>query len=387
MNAINVLRAGRSRMGNRNWIVAIAAALLHACGGGGTTNDNGAAAPAAGALTVTITASPANISSGSATTLSWSSTNSNTCVASGAWTGSRATSGSQSSGTLTATASYALICTGAGGSTSASATVAVTPISTTPTVTLTANPTSVTSGGTATLSWSSTNVSACTASGGWTGSRGTSGTASTGALSATTTYTLNCTGGGASANASTTLAVTSPPVPGAIHGLEWPGNGAVHRMLYWHNPFPIYDATYVFRVYPRKQPVPQNPNGYYTTFFWGNDGTFIWDLPDMTKVIRTTVDDVSWAAINPPTPSIVIGQAPNLNGASWGGYPGWEEFNGIIRGIQIYSGLLSVNDILAEIATPRSTTAGNNLIWYLNINPRPGDVTDKKGTGTPHNPS
>ena len=224
-------------------------------------------------------------------------------------------------------------------------------------------------------------------------------------------------------------------------------------MLYWHNPFPIYDATYVFRVYPRKKNIPTNPNGYYTTFFWGNDGTFTWDsgnantyygahpypipapngpgqweislysndyvtgnevvwtrwytqafrawrespsithhefywdLPDTSKVVRQTVNDATWSARNPPTPSIVIGQAPNLNGASWGGYAGWEEFNGIIRGIQLYSGLLSVNDILAEIATPKSTAAGTNLIWYLNLNPRPSDVSDMKGTGTAHNPS
>ena len=83
----------------------------------------------------------------------------------------------------------------------------------------------------------------------------------------------------------------------------------------------------------------------------------------------------------------MIGQAPDFNGASWGGYPGWEEFNGIIRGIQIYSGLLSMADLQAEINAPQSTTAGQNLIWYLNTDPRPSDVTDKKGTGTPHNPS
>ena len=84
-------------------------------------------------------------------------------------------------------------------------------------------------------------------------------------------------------------------------------------------------------------------------------------------------------------PCHVIGQAPNVNGASWGGYAGWEEFNGIIRGIQIYSGLLSVADIQSEIANPMSTTAGQSLIWYLNVNPRPSDVTDKSGRG--HNPS
>jgi hypothetical protein len=224
-------------------------------------------------------------------------------------------------------------------------------------------------------------------------------------------------------------------------------------MLYWHNPFPIYPATYIFRVFPRKKTVPPHFNGYYTTFFWGNDGTFIWDsgnantyygahpypqpppngpgqweisvysndyltgsevswgrwhtqafrawresasithhefywdLPDTSRVIRKTVNDSTWAIRNPPTPAIVIGQAPNLNGASWGGYAGWEEFNGIIRGIQLYSGLLSVAEIQQEITTPLSTTAGRNLSWYLNLNPRPGDVTDKKGIGTAHNPS
>ena len=225
-------------------------------------------------------------------------------------------------------------------------------------------------------------------------------------------------------------------------------------MLYWHNPFPIYDATYIFRVYPRKKSVPSSsPTGYYTTFFWGNDGAygwdggnantyygahpypvpapngpgqweisvagndyltgsevswnrwytqafrawrespsithheFYWDLPDTSKVIRQTINDPNWAHSNPTVPAIVMGQAPDWNGASWGGYPGWEELNGIIRGIQLYSGLLSVNDILSEINTPKSTTAGSNFIWYLNLDPRPSDVTDKKGVGTAHNPS
>src|SRR5438094_329962 len=240
-------------------------------------------------------------------------------------------------------------------------------------------------------------------------------------------------------------------VVAASFGLEWSGDGRFRRMLYWHNPFPIYDATYVFKVYPRKKTT--GSSRYYTTFFWGNDGTFTWaagnantyygahpypipaptgpgqweisvasidqttgsevqwnrwytqafrawresssithhefywDLPDTTKVLTYTVVDSNWANQNPPTPAIVMGQAPNFQGASWGGFAGWEEFNGMIRGIQIYSGLLSVSDIQAEINAPKSTTAGQNLIWYLNTDPRPGDVTDKKGTGTPHNPS
>jgi hypothetical protein len=246
-------------------------------------------------------------------------------------------------------------------------------------------------------------------------------------------------------------ATTGAHAASPTYGLEWPGDGAVRRMLYWHNPFPIYNATYIFKVYPRKKTTGQFK--YYTTFFWGNDGSFIWDggnansyygahpypipaptgpgqweisvygtdivtgsevqwnrwytqafrawresssithhefywdWPDTSKVISYTVQDPSWGNRNPPTPAIVMGQAPNLNGASWGGYPGWEEFNGVIRGIQIYSGLLSLVDIQSEIAAPKSTTAGQNYIWYLNLDPRPSDVADKKGTGVAHNPS
>ena len=57
--------------------------------------------------------------------------------------------------------------------------------------------------------------------------------------------------------------------------LDWPGDGSVRRMVYWHNPFPIYDATYIFKVYPRKKTTTATK--YYTTFFWGNDGLFWWD--------------------------------------------------------------------------------------------------------------
>src|SRR5262249_25972048 len=62
---------------------------------------------------------------------------------------------------------------------------------------------------------------------------------------------------------------------GANYGLEFPGDGGRRRMLYWRNPFPIYDATYIFKVYPRKK--TSGAYRYYTTFFWGNNGTFVWD--------------------------------------------------------------------------------------------------------------
>lgn len=106
---------------------------------------------------------------------------------------------------------------------------------------------------------------------------------------------------------------------------------------------------------------------------------------------RTNVD-ANWASSNPPTPSIVFGEAPpnDANTASWGGYVGREQLKGIQRGYQLYDALLgseaaatvlNTADIAAEIANPGSVRTP----WYLNLNPTPSDVTDKSGSG--NNPS
>jgi hypothetical protein len=68
-------------------------------------------------------------------------------------------------------------------------------------------------GGAATLAWSASNATGCTASDGWTGTRSTLGSESTGALTATRSYTLTCTGAGGSASQSVTVNVNPPPAP------------------------------------------------------------------------------------------------------------------------------------------------------------------------------
>jgi hypothetical protein len=135
-------------------------------------------------------------------------------MASGAWSGSKAASGSQSTGALTSNETYTLTCGGAGGSAAQSATVSVT----TPAaaVTLTASPSTVKSGASSTLTWSSTNATSCTGSGGWTGSKAASGSQSTSALTATTTYTLTCSGAGGSAAQSAMVTVSAPPPSGGF---------------------------------------------------------------------------------------------------------------------------------------------------------------------------
>jgi hypothetical protein len=74
--------------------------------------------------TVSLSASPAAISSGSSSTLSWNSSNATSCSASGAWSGTKATSGSQSVSPAS-TSTYNLSCTGSGGTVNASATVTI----------------------------------------------------------------------------------------------------------------------------------------------------------------------------------------------------------------------------------------------------------------------
>ncbi|MFA6161789.1 MAG: endo alpha-1,4 polygalactosaminidase, partial [Patescibacteria group bacterium] len=83
----------------------------------------------------------------------------------------------------------------------------VAPAPVAPTVTLTVSPVSITAGTSATLSWSSTNATACTASGSWTGTKAVSGTSAV-TPTATATYTLACTGTGGSVSKSVTVTVT-----------------------------------------------------------------------------------------------------------------------------------------------------------------------------------
>ena len=78
-----------------------------------------------------------------------------------------------------------------------------------PTVSIAVSPTSTAAGSPATLTWSATNATACTASGSWSGTEATSGTrtvtpASTGSYS----YTLSCIGNGGSATATAVLSAT-----------------------------------------------------------------------------------------------------------------------------------------------------------------------------------
>jgi lysophospholipase L1-like esterase len=198
-------------------LFANATFTLTCTGTGGTASDS-KSVNVIPAPTVSLTASPSSIASGSATQLSWSSTNANSCTASGSWSGAKATSGTATSSKMSSNATFTLTCTGSGGdaTSSAAVTVIVPPPPTPPTVSLSADPkTTIAYGGVAQLSWASTNATACSASGGWSGSRAQSGAESTPALTSGTTFALTCSGPGGEASGSVNIAVAAPPPPTA----------------------------------------------------------------------------------------------------------------------------------------------------------------------------
>jgi len=170
---------------------------------------NAAATPAP---TVTLTASPTSVTLGQSSTLTWTSTNSTSCAASGAWSGSEGLGGSL---VVTPSAagvqSYTLTCTGAGGSASASASLAVS-TAPAPTLTLSVSPASITIGQSVVVTWSSTNATACAASGAWSGTQATAGSVNeTPSVTGTATYTLVCSGAVSPAATSSAMVIVQAP--------------------------------------------------------------------------------------------------------------------------------------------------------------------------------
>ena len=78
-----------------------------------------------------------------------------------------------------------------------------------PTINFSADPATIAGGQSSTLTWSTSNATSCSASGGWTGTKVTSGT-QTVTPTQSTIYTLACTGSSGSATQSTAVTVFTP---------------------------------------------------------------------------------------------------------------------------------------------------------------------------------
>lgn len=161
---------------------------------------------------------PATVETEEPFTLTYSTQNANSCTASGAWSGTRATSGSpvftlSTSGSRT----FALSCTGPGGSTSESVTVNVIPGEAPPQLDLQASPSTIEPGQSATLAWSTNQtITACTASGDWAGSRAPTGSTTVApSEEGVFTYTMTCrNGSGETVTRSSSLTVRDDPSVG-----------------------------------------------------------------------------------------------------------------------------------------------------------------------------
>jgi uncharacterized protein (TIGR03118 family) len=82
-------------------------------------------------------------------------------------------------------------------------------------VALSVQPTTITAGQSATLTWSTANASACNASGAWSGTQATSGTQSVAPTSpGSSTFTLTCSGAAAEASTSISTTLTVNPASG-----------------------------------------------------------------------------------------------------------------------------------------------------------------------------
>jgi len=182
---------------------------LTCTGPGGSASDSVSVMVAGPtASSVNLTASSSSLPFNGATTLSWSSNNTTGCTASGDWSGSKATSGSQTMSALISNRVFSLSCSGPGGT--ANDTVNITVAAPSPTLTLSANPGAIAHNGSTTLSWNSTDATNCTATGDWSGNKGTSGSEIISGLTSGSQFMLACSGAGGSINDTVSVMVAAP---------------------------------------------------------------------------------------------------------------------------------------------------------------------------------
>lgn len=165
-------------------------------------------------VAATLTAAPAVIVAGETAMLAWASTGATSCTASGDanFSGIQPVSGSLAV-KPSATTTYRITCQNGTATKSADAVVSVgAPGGAVPAVSLTSSPLSISAGGSATLTWSSTNAVSCTAAGdsNFSGNVAVSGSKTVNPATSTT-YSLTCTNATGGNTANVTVAVSSAP--------------------------------------------------------------------------------------------------------------------------------------------------------------------------------
>lgn len=113
-------------------VVVLSSLLVSACGGGSSSsgraiqkNTINQPAPVANSGSINLAASPIRVTRGGLSTLSWESTGSDSCTASGGWSGDQSVSGSTTVGPINSTTTYRLSCDGSSGTIVGTVTVEV----------------------------------------------------------------------------------------------------------------------------------------------------------------------------------------------------------------------------------------------------------------------
>ena len=183
-------------------------------GANGTDEESATLTVTPAAPIVAIGLDDTAIDAGEGATLTWSSTSAESCTASDAWSGDRATAGSLVvQPAVAGSYTYTLTCGNDDGETTQSVTLSVSDPAG-PTLTMSLAPATVTLGSAAILSWDSTGATECMADDAWSGAKPvTSSVAVQPTAVGGYTYSLTCTGPGGTTARSVALIVNSAPVP------------------------------------------------------------------------------------------------------------------------------------------------------------------------------
>ena len=173
------------------------------CGGGSMTSQNNSSVQPA----IIFAATPSTVTSGVATLLTWKATNAKSVSISGLGTFPAAGSAKV---TPTVTTAYTAAATGPQGTSASTVVVHVMAPTEKPTLIFSAQPSSITAGESATLSWTANNASSVSIPG--VGTFGPTGSAQVTPTS-TSTYTATATGAGGTASSNTTINVSSGQNP------------------------------------------------------------------------------------------------------------------------------------------------------------------------------
>jgi len=173
-----------------------------------------------GNVTVTLAASPSTITSGNSSTLTVAATNATSVVVTGSDNSSYtlSPSGGTQSVSPTATTTYTATASNGSATATATATVTVSPPANA-TVSIVADPTTITAGNSSTLTVSATNATSVTLTGSDSSSYSMQPTGGTQAVSPTSTTTYTATATGSSGSISATATVTVEPV-GNINAID-----------------------------------------------------------------------------------------------------------------------------------------------------------------------